>query len=75
MRVKCHYKDTRTVLVSRDHAWEHVCQRLNAKFHTQHLSFSYKDQEGDLIEIHDDEDYQVALLEMGDRVEIFADDA
>ena len=57
--------------------WPRVAERLRAKLGAAPatpLLFAYRDAEGDLIDVEDEEDYQVARLETGDRLEFLVDE-
>lgn len=63
--VKCHHgSDIRKISVAPDAAFETLLHQLQDKFHISDdkpLKVEYKDDEGDLITMNDDEDLEIAL--------------
>ncbi|KAG0239754.1 hypothetical protein B0O80DRAFT_438204 [Mortierella sp. GBAus27b] len=81
LRVKCHYIDTRAVLVRADTPLKELMQRVQEKFQTDHpLKLKYKDEDHHMLSMIDDEDWlmaqQVHLETTGslDRMELWCFD-
>ncbi|KAG0011894.1 hypothetical protein BGZ82_002813, partial [Podila clonocystis] len=83
LRVKCHYTDTRAVLVRVDTPIQELLQRVQEKFQADRpLKLKYKDEDHHMLSMVDDEDWlmaqQVHLEATGslDRMELwcFEDD-
>ncbi|KAF9127596.1 hypothetical protein BGW39_005761 [Mortierella sp. 14UC] len=61
LRVKCHYIDTRAVLVRADTPLEELVQRIQEKFQADRpLKLKYKDEDHHLLSMVDDEDWLMA---------------
>ncbi|KAI8594856.1 hypothetical protein EDD21DRAFT_392734 [Dissophora ornata] len=61
LRVKCHYIDTRAVLVRADTPLQELLQRVQEKFQTQRpLKLKYKDEDAHMLSMIDDEDWLMA---------------
>ncbi|KAF9976545.1 hypothetical protein BGZ65_007790, partial [Modicella reniformis] len=81
LRVKCHYIDTRAVLVRADTSLQELMQRVQEKFQTNRpLKLKYKDEDRHMLSMIDDEDWlmaqQVHLETAGnlDRMELWCFD-
>ncbi|GJJ73769.1 hypothetical protein EMPS_06127 [Entomortierella parvispora] len=81
LRVKCHYIDTRAVLVRVDTPLQELIQRVHEKFQTKRpLKLKYKDEDHHMLSMIDDEDWlmaqQVHMETMGslDRMELWCFD-
>ncbi|KAF9903387.1 hypothetical protein EC991_003842, partial [Linnemannia zychae] len=61
LRVKCHYIDTRAVLVRADTPLEELIQRIQEKFQADRpLKLKYKDEDHHMLSMVDDEDWLMA---------------
>ncbi|KAF9999436.1 hypothetical protein BGZ65_005208, partial [Modicella reniformis] len=61
LRVKCHYVDSRVVLIDSDADLEMLTQKVQEKFKTSRpLKLKYKDEDETLLSITDDEDWITA---------------
>ncbi|KAG0065323.1 hypothetical protein BGZ90_001823 [Linnemannia elongata] len=61
LRVKCHYIDTRAVLVRADTPLEELIQRIQEKFQADRpLKLRYKDEDQHMLSMVDDEDWLMA---------------
>ncbi|KAF9274159.1 hypothetical protein BGZ88_003221 [Linnemannia elongata] len=61
LRVKCHYIDTRAVLVRADTPLEELIQRIQEKFQADRpLKLKYKDEDQHMLSMVDDEDWLMA---------------
>ncbi|KAG0272611.1 hypothetical protein BGZ95_011608, partial [Linnemannia exigua] len=61
LRVKCHYIDTRAVLVRADTPLEELVQRIQEKFQADRpLKLKYKDEDHHMLSMVDDEDWLMA---------------
>ncbi|KAK3825680.1 MAG: hypothetical protein J3Q66DRAFT_328326 [Benniella sp.] len=81
LRVKCHYIDTRAVLVRADTPLKELMHRVQEKFQTDHpLKLKYKDEDHHMLSMIDDDDWlmaqQVHLETTGslDRIELWCFD-
>ncbi|KAG0211662.1 hypothetical protein BGX33_004131 [Mortierella sp. NVP41] len=81
LRVKCHYIDTRAVLVRADTPLEELIQRIQEKFQaSQPLKLKYRDEDHHMLSMVDDEDWlmaqQVHMETTGslDRIELWCFD-
>ncbi|KAF9578039.1 hypothetical protein BGW38_006387 [Lunasporangiospora selenospora] len=81
IRVKCHYIDTRAVLVRADMPLQELVQRVQEKFQcTRTLKLKYKDEDQHMLSMIDDEDWLMAqdvhIRTMGglDRIELWCFD-
>ncbi|KAF9383504.1 hypothetical protein CPB97_006423 [Podila verticillata] len=81
LRVKCHYIDTRAVLVRADTPLQELIQRVQEKFQADRpLKLKYKDEDHHMLSMIDDEDWlmaqQVHMETMGtlDRMELWCFD-
>ncbi|KAF9404677.1 hypothetical protein BGZ94_004013 [Podila epigama] len=81
LRVKCHYTDTRAVLVRVDTPIQELLQRVQEKFQSKRpLKLKYKDEDHHMLSMVDDEDWlmaqQVHLEATGslDRMELWCFD-
>ncbi|KAG0290399.1 hypothetical protein BGZ98_003481 [Dissophora globulifera] len=81
LRVKCHYMDTRAVLVRADTPLHELIQRVQEKFQADRpLKLKYKDEDHHMLSMIDDEDWlmaqQVHLETTGslDRMELWCFD-
>ncbi|KAG0330862.1 hypothetical protein BG000_011400 [Podila horticola] len=81
LRVKCHYTDTRAVLVRADTPLQELIQRVQEKFQSDRpLKLKYKDEDHHMLSMIDDEDWlmaqQVHMETMGtlDRMELWCFD-
>ncbi|KAF9579188.1 hypothetical protein BGW38_004649 [Lunasporangiospora selenospora] len=62
IRVKCHYIDTRAVLVRVDTPLQELLQRIQEKFQSDRpLKLKYKDEDLHMLSMIDDEDWTMAL--------------
>ncbi|KAF9399189.1 hypothetical protein BGZ94_005791, partial [Podila epigama] len=61
LRVKCHYIDTRAVLVRADTTLQELVQRVQEKFQSDRpLKLKYKDEDQHMLSMIDDEDWLMA---------------
>ncbi|KAF9437818.1 hypothetical protein BGZ76_010982 [Entomortierella beljakovae] len=61
LRVKCHYIDTRAVLVKPDTTIQELIQRVQEKFQSERpLKLKYKDEDQHMLSMVDDEDWIMA---------------
>ncbi|KAG0324263.1 hypothetical protein BG004_003506, partial [Podila humilis] len=61
LRVKCHYTDTRAVLVRADTPLQELIQRVQEKFQSDRpLKLKYKDEDHHMLSMIDDEDWLMA---------------
>ncbi|KAG0210862.1 hypothetical protein BGX28_008829 [Mortierella sp. GBA30] len=61
LRVKCHYVDTRAVLVRADTPLKELVQRIQEKFQADRpLRLKYKDEDHHMLSMIDDEDWLMA---------------
>ncbi|KAF9186711.1 hypothetical protein BGZ51_001792 [Haplosporangium sp. Z 767] len=61
LRVKCHYIDTRAVLVRADTPLQELMQRVQEKFQSDRpLKLKYKDEDQHMLSMVDDEDWLMA---------------
>ncbi|KAG0347686.1 hypothetical protein BGZ54_004847, partial [Gamsiella multidivaricata] len=61
LRVKCHYIDTRAVLVRADTPLQELIQRVQEKFQSSRpLKLKYKDEDRHMLSMVDDEDWLMA---------------
>src|SRR5689334_19457849 len=61
LRVKCHYVDTRAVLVRADTPLKELIQRVQEKFQSERpLRLKYKDEDHHMLSMIDDEDWLMA---------------
>ncbi|KAF9983288.1 hypothetical protein BGZ75_005257 [Mortierella antarctica] len=61
LRVKCHYVDTRAVLVRADTPLKELIQRVQEKFQSDRpLRLKYKDEDHHMLSMIDDEDWLMA---------------
>ncbi|KAF9947561.1 hypothetical protein BGZ72_010473, partial [Mortierella alpina] len=81
LRVKCHYVDTRAVLVRADTPLQELLQRVQEKFQSDRpLKLKYKDEDHHMLSMIDDEDWlmaqQVHMETTGslDRIELWCFD-
>ncbi|KAF9286978.1 hypothetical protein BGZ68_002358, partial [Mortierella alpina] len=81
LRVKCHYVDTRAVLVRADTPLKELIQRVQEKFQSDRpLRLKYKDEDHHMLSMIDDEDWLMAQqVHMGvtgglDRMELWCFD-
>ncbi|KAI1320198.1 hypothetical protein EDD11_001803 [Mortierella claussenii] len=81
LRVKCHYIDTRAVLVRTDTTLQELIQRVQEKFQSDRpLKLKYKDEDQHMLSMTDDEDWLMAKqAQMGlagslDRMELWCFD-
>ncbi|GJJ70857.1 hypothetical protein EMPS_03207 [Entomortierella parvispora] len=81
LRVKCHYTDTRAVLIRADTPLQELLQKVQDKFQSDRpLKLKYKDEDQHMLSMIDDEDWlmaqQVHLETMGtlDRIELWCFD-
>ncbi|KAG9072682.1 hypothetical protein KI688_000454 [Linnemannia hyalina] len=81
LRVKCHYIDTRAVLVRADTPLEELIQRIQEKFQVDRpLKLKYKDEDQHMLSMVDDDDWlmaqQVHMETTGslDRIELWCFD-
>eukprot|EP00732_Lithocolla_globosa_P001959 Lithocolla_globosa_v1_NODE_1135_length_2844_cov_18.474364.p2 type:complete len:423 gc:universal NODE_1135_length_2844_cov_18.474364:1554-2822(+) len=61
IKVKCHYKDTRIVMMDDNVMFRDFSTKLSEKFDGAKLRFKYKDEDGDMVLISDDEDLSLAF--------------
>jgi len=61
IKVKCHYKDTRIVNVESDISIGEFIRRVQDKFDGMQLLIKYKDEDGDLVMMVDQEDLYMAM--------------
>jgi hypothetical protein len=62
MKVKCHFGDTRTLMVSADISFEELQLKIQKKFSVNDgLKLRYKDEDEELVLITDQEDLDMAL--------------
>ncbi|KAG0235177.1 hypothetical protein BGW41_000887 [Actinomortierella wolfii] len=81
LRVKCHYTDTRAVLVRQDTTLQELMQKVQEKFQSDRpLRLKYKDEDNHMLSMIDDDDWlmaqQVHMETMGnlDRMELWVFD-
>ncbi|KAI9346457.1 hypothetical protein BDR26DRAFT_855616 [Obelidium mucronatum] len=77
LRVKCYYKDTRQIMVSPSISFKDLEARIQKKFDSPatRLRLKYKDKDGEMVMMADDEDLEIALeianLENGGALEVW----
>ncbi|KAF8982992.1 hypothetical protein BGZ46_000213 [Entomortierella lignicola] len=81
LRVKCHYIDTRAVLVRADSTLQELIQKVQDKFQSDRpLKLKYRDEDSHMLSMIDDEDWlmaqQVHMETTGnlDRIELWCFD-
>ncbi|KAF9969593.1 hypothetical protein BGZ73_007995 [Actinomortierella ambigua] len=81
LRVKCHYTDTRAVLVRQDTSLQELMLKVQEKFQSDRpLRLKYKDEDNHMLSMIDDDDWlmaqQVHMETMGnlDRMELWVFD-
>ncbi|KAF9165468.1 hypothetical protein DFQ26_009921 [Actinomortierella ambigua] len=81
LRVKCHYTDTRAVLVRQDTSLQELMMKVQEKFQSDRpLRLKYKDEDNHMLSMIDDDDWlmaqQVHMETMGnlDRMELWVFD-
>jgi len=62
IKVKCHHKDTRVVMVPSSIIYDDLMQRIQEKFgETYRLNVKYKDEDGEEVMMTDQEDLEMAF--------------
>ncbi|KAI8808219.1 hypothetical protein BJ742DRAFT_772214 [Cladochytrium replicatum] len=79
IKVKCHYKDTRMVMMPFDVTFQSFKNRVKEKFGLRDVKLKYRDEEGELVLMTDQEDMDVAfdvagLTDGSDRFEVWVFD-
>lgn len=75
IKVKCHYRDTRIVLIEPDIDVGEFMQRVRDKFDGANLVIKYKDEDGDMIIMTDQEDLAMAMAcSDGGKMDVWCSD-
>ena len=75
IRIKCHYKDTRMLQVEKGGTLDELLGRVSAKFSIDSsFQLKYKDEDGDLVTIHGNEDLRMATSSAS-KIEVWVVDA
>jgi len=72
IKVKCHFGDTRIVMIDDSTGYRELLRRVREKFTNSQLLLRYKDDDGDLIMMADDEDLSTALSLLDGKLEVYA---
>ena len=69
IKVKCHFKETRLLLFEKtDFSLLTLQHKISSKYEVSHFKIKYKDDDGDLITVCDQEDFDLMLkLNVQDR--------
>ncbi|KJE97979.1 neutrophil cytosolic factor 2 [Capsaspora owczarzaki ATCC 30864] len=71
LKIKCHYKDTRVIVLSQDASYNELCDMIQSKFNISGLALQYKDDEGDMVLLSDQTDLDVARESLGERMQLW----
>ena len=72
VKVKCHWHDTRVIVVTSDISFTDLEQAVFAKFNEYSLILKYRDEDGDLVTMSCQDDLDIALEE-NVKLELFID--
>ncbi|KAJ3030257.1 UNVERIFIED_CONTAM: hypothetical protein HDU68_009654 [Siphonaria sp. JEL0065] len=79
LRVKCYFKDTRQIMVNPDISFKDLQARIQKKFEAaKPLRLKYKDKDGEMVMMADDEDLEIAMensgVDVGQALEVWCFD-